>query len=239
MIRLPRTDYRFAALLQFFCTAAADNLPNRCTCFFAKVYAILILEKTDALNEAVQGHLFLLFPSLHPLKSTEFEGVLLMEKDMNQYVLSLLENYPQMIRKIELMRYELRFAKAVTPQEMIEVMTYAKKGTQVAAEMPRDVPGIALSYRDVTERLNQEMISEALETYMSLLREQDRLLHYVNLLSARECEIITAYYFDQRSWSEISKSLGISPRTAYAIRSQAIDELVTMYSYANRIFAVE
>ena len=162
-----------------------------------------------------------------------------MEKDMNQYVLSLLENYPQMIRKIELMRYELRSAKAVTPQEMIEVMTYAKKGTQVAAEMPRDVPGIALSYRDITERLNQEIISEALETYMSLLREQDRLLHYVNLLSAREREIITAYYFDQRSWNEISKSLGISPRTAYAIRSQAIDELVTMYSYANRIFAVE
>ena len=162
-----------------------------------------------------------------------------MEKDMNQYVLSLLENYPQMIRKIELMHYELRFAKAVTPQEMIEVMTYAKKGTQVAAEMPRDVPGIALSYRDVTERLNQEMISEALEMYMSLLREQDRLLHYVNLLSAREREIITAYYFDQRSWSEISKSLGISPRTAYAIRSQAIDELATMYSYANQIFAVE
>ena len=162
-----------------------------------------------------------------------------MEKDMNQYVLSLLENYPQMIRKIELMRYELRSAKAVTPQEMIEVMTYAKKGTQVAAEMPRDVPGIALSYRDITERLNQEMISEALEMYMSLLREQDRLLHYVNLLSAREREIITAYYFDQRSWSEISKSLGISPRTAYAIRSQAVDELVTMYSYANQIFAVE
>ena len=50
-----------------------------------------------------------------------------MEKDMNQYVLSLLENYPQMIRKIELMRYELRFAKAVTPQEMIEVMTYAQE----------------------------------------------------------------------------------------------------------------
>ena len=207
--------------------------------FSQRSMLFLYWKKTDALNEAVQGHLFLLFPSLHPLKSTEFEGVLLMEKDMNQYVLSLLENYPQMIRKIELMRYELRFAKAVTPQEMIEVMTYAKKGTQVAAEMPRDVPGIALSYRDITERLNQEIISEALETYMSLLREQDRLLHYVNLLSAREREIITAYYFDQRSWSEISKSLGISPRTAYAIRSQAIDELVTMYSYANRIFAVE
>ena len=226
-----------------YCSFSALSLLIICRAavlvFSQRLMLFLYWKKTDALNEVVQGHLFLLFPSLHPLKSTEFEGVLLMEKDMNQYVLSLLENYPQMIRRIELMRYELRFTKAVTPQEMIEVMTYARKGTQGIADMPHDVPGIALSYRDVTERLNQEMISEALEMYMSLLREQDRLLHYVNLLSAREREIITAYYFDQRSWSEISKSLGISPRTAYAIRSQAIDELVTMYSYANRIFAVE
>ena len=221
-----------ALLLLIICRAAVLVFSQRLMLF-------LYWKKTDALNEAVQGHLFLLFPSPHPLKSTEFEGVLLMEKDMNQYVLSLLENYPQMIRRIELMRYELRFTKAVTPQEMIEVMTYARKGTQGIADMPHDVPGIALSYRDITERLNQEIISEALEKYMGLLREQDRLLHYVNLLSEREREIITAYYFDQRSWSEISKSLGISPRTAYAIRSQAIDELVTMYSYANQIFAVE
>lgn len=226
-----------------YCSFSALSLLIICRAavlvFSQRLMLFLYWKKTDALNEAVQGHLFLLFPSPHPLKSTEFEGVLLMERDMNQYVLSLLENYPQMIRKIELMRYELRFTKAVTPQEMIEVMTYARKGTQGIADMPHDVPGIALSYRDITERLNQEIISEALEKYMGLLREQDRLLHYVNLLSEREREIITAYYFDQRSWSEISKSLGISPRTAYAIRSQAIDELVTMYSYANRIFAVE
>ena len=187
-----------------YCSFSALSLLIICRAvvlvFSQRLMLFLYWKKSDALNEAVQGHLFLLFPSPHPLKSTEFEGVLLMEKDMKQYVLSLLENYPQMIRRIELMRYELRFTKAVTPQEII---------------------------------------SEALEKYMGLLREQDQLLHYVNLLSAREREIITAYYFDQRSWSEISKSLGISPRTAYAIRSQAIDELVTMYSYANQIFAVE
>ena len=219
-----------------FLHSFAESFPNTCTCFCAPSYAILRMKKQmhRTTNVPCICFCFLAFQIL-----IEYGGVLLMVKDMKQYVLSLLENYPQMIRKIELMRYELRFTKAVTPQEMIEVMTYAKKGTQGAAEMPRDVPGIALSYRDITERLNQEIISEALETYMSLLREQDRLLHYVNLLSAREREIITAYYFDQRSWNEISKSLGISPRTAYAIRSQAIDELVTMYSYANQIFAVE
>ena len=162
-----------------------------------------------------------------------------MVKDMKQYVLSLLENYPQMIQKIELMRYELRFANAVTPQEMIEVMTYARKELQGGMEMPHDVPGIALSYRDIAERLNRETISEALDTYISLLREQDRLQHYISLLNAREREIITEYYFNQRNWNEISRNLGISPRTAYAIRSQAIGDLATMYSYANQIFAVE
>lgn len=86
-------------------------------------------------------------------------------------------------------------------------MTTQRKERKSLRKCPATYPGIALSYRDITERLNQEIISEALETYMSLLREQDRLLHYVNLLSEREREIITAYYFDQRSWSEISKSL--------------------------------
>lgn len=105
--------------------------------------------------------------------------------------------------------------------------------------MPHDVPGIALSYRDLAARLNQETANEALDAYLVLLREQDRLHHYVNLLSTRECEVITEYYFNQRSWNEISKALGISSRTAYAIRSQAIAELATMYSYANKIFAVE
>ena len=82
--------------------------------FLQRSMLFLYWKKTDALNEAVQGHLFLLFPSPHPLKSTEFEGVLLMEKDMNQYVLSLLENDPQMIRKIELMRMSF-----VSPRQLL------------------------------------------------------------------------------------------------------------------------
>ena len=71
-----------------------------------------------------------------------------MEKDMNQYVLSLLENYPQMIRKIELMRYELRFAKAVTPQEMIEVMSFSKKDAEANAKYPH-MDGLQLTMQRV------------------------------------------------------------------------------------------
>ena len=37
----------------------------------------------------------------------EFEGVLLMEKELEQYVLSLLADYPETSKKIELLRYEL------------------------------------------------------------------------------------------------------------------------------------
>ena len=43
-----------------------------------------------------------------------------MGKDMNQYVLSILENYPEMSRRIELMRYELHSS----------MVTSLDKGTQ-------------------------------------------------------------------------------------------------------------
>ena len=42
-----------------------------------------------------------------------------MGKDVNQYVLSLLETYPETSKRIELMRYELYSSMVVSPQEMI------------------------------------------------------------------------------------------------------------------------
>ena len=196
----------------------------------------LYWKKTDALNEAVQGHLFLLFPSPHPLKSTEFEGVLLMEKDMNQYVLSLLENYPQMIRKIELMRYELRFAKAVTPQEMIEVMSFSKKDAEANAKYPHTVPEIALCYKEIAQRLNHEVAESVMETYVSMIRERDRLHHRISLLAPQQAEIIQEYYIHRNSWGDIAKNMGISLRTAYSTRQQAVDALVQMYTFTGAVF---
>ena len=59
-----------------------------------------------------------------------------MGKDVNQYVLSLLETYPETSKRIELMRYELYSSMVVSPQEMIEVMSFSKKDAEANAKYP-------------------------------------------------------------------------------------------------------
>lgn len=65
-----------------------------------------------------------------------------MGKDVNQYVLSLLETYPETSKRIELMRYELYSSMVVSPQEMIEVMSFSKKDAEANAKYPHTVPEI-------------------------------------------------------------------------------------------------
>ena len=76
----------------------------------------------------------------------EFEGVLLMEKELEQYVLSLLADYPETSKKIELLRYELHSSVGIFPQEMIEVMSFSKRDPTAASEYPHNVPEIALKF---------------------------------------------------------------------------------------------
>ena len=193
-------------------------------------------KKTDALNGPIQSHLFLLFCIPRPLKFMEFEGVSLMGKDMNQYVLSILENYPEMSRRIELMRYELHSSMVVLPHEMIEVMSFSKKDTEANTKYPHTVPEIALCYKDIAKRLNREITEDAMDKYIALIRERDRLQHRIGLLEQRQAEIIREYYFCRNSWNEISKNMGISVRTAYSVRQQAVDALAQMYTFTGAIF---
>ncbi len=71
-----------------------------------------------------------------------------MGKDVNQYVLSLLETYPETSKRIELMRYELYSSMVVSPQEMIEVMSFSKKDAEANAKYPH-MDGLQLTMQRV------------------------------------------------------------------------------------------
>ena len=166
----------------------------------------------------------------------EFEGVLLMEKELEQYVLSLLADYPETSKKIELLRYELHSSVGIFPQEMIEVMSFSKRDPTAASEYPHNVPEIALCYKDAAKQLNCEAFESILGAYLSLIQERDRLHHHIGLLEARQSEIIQEYYFSQHSWNEVATNMGISLRTAYAVRQQAVDALVKMYEFTGAAY---
>ena len=99
-----------------------------------------------------------------------------------------------------------------------------------------NVPEIALCYKDAAKQLNCEAFESILGAYLSLIQERDRLHHHIGLLETRQSEIIQEYYFSQHSWNEVATNMGISLRTAYAVRQQAVDALVKMYEFTGAAY---
>ena len=98
------------------------------------------------------------------------------------------------------------------------------------------MPEIALCYKEIAQRLNHEVAESVMETYVSMIRERDRLHHRISLLAPRQAEIIQEYYIRRNSWGDIAKNMGLSLRTAYSTRQQAVDVLVQMYTFTGAVF---
>lgn len=159
-----------------------------------------------------------------------------MKRDMQEKVLSLLESYEQMSRALQLMQYELQSTPRISPEDVIEVMSLQHKDEESTVELPHNVEGIAVCFRSVTDKWNQEAVCEISKQYTELRQKRDRLLYYISLLETRQKYVITEYYIEGRNWLEIAKELNITRRTAYNIRKDAVKELSEMYALRERIF---
>lgn len=159
-----------------------------------------------------------------------------MENEMTGYILTLLENYAKTTKEIELLRYELQHCNIVSPEEMIETLALSRRENNQDSSYPHDVAGIAMCFREVTDRLNKDASNEVAAQYVALVRERERLQYYISLLEHRESTALKEHYFFQKSWTEIAKNLGVTRRTVYKIRAEAIDNLENFYRFTKQVF---
>ena len=159
-----------------------------------------------------------------------------MENEMTGYILTLLENYAKTTKEIELLRYELQHCNIVSPEEMIETLALSRRENNPDNSYPHDVAGIAMCFREVTDRLNKDASNEVAAQYVALFRERERLQYYISLLEHRESTALKEHYFFQKSWTEIAKGLGATRRTVYKIRAEAIDNLTSFYRFTKQVF---
>lgn len=159
-----------------------------------------------------------------------------MENEMTGYILTLLENYAKTTKEIELLRYELQHCNIVSPEEMIETLALSRRENNPDSRYPHDVAGIAMCFREVTDRLNKDASNEVAAQYVALVRERERLQYYISLLEHRESTALKEHYFFQKGWTEIAKNLGVTRRTVYKIRAEAIDNLASFYRFTKQVF---
>ena len=183
-----------------------------------------------------QEHLFFFMLSRPADFSIGHGGILPMENEMTGYILTLLENYAKTTKEIELLRYELQHCNIVSPEEMIETLALSRRENNPDNSYPHDVAGIAMCFREVTDRLNKDASNEVAAQYVALVRERERLQYYISLLEHRESTALKEHYFFQKSWTEIAKNLGVTRRTVYKIRAEAIDNLASFYRFTKQVF---
>lgn len=157
-----------------------------------------------------------------------------MSKSMHQYVIELLERYPDTCRKIALLRYELEHPAWVTPDEMLEAMALTREdvGGGLSGHVSDRTLYIATNYQASAERMNYAAEQEVVGRLIPLEREADRLEHYVSLLEPEQRALIRRCYFDRQSLSLISQEAGVTVKTLRKRRNSAIEAIVEMFLFA-------
>ena len=155
-----------------------------------------------------------------------------MTEELGAHIIRLLATYQERERKIALLHYELEHPAHISPNEMLNGMSFGHgDGPRSPGYISDKTMYIALNYQEQADKLNASTKDEIAQQLVELEHEQKRLKYYVALLEPREKAVIQLLYYDKRPWSEIAKKLEIAPRTARRVRDSAIVRLTKMYDF--------
>ena len=171
--------------------------------------------------------------AIAPIRGLSYRESEVMNMDTKTYVVGLLESYQKRSKQIDLLHYELSHPARVSENEMIGALALAhgEGGDRPGGHASDKTLYIALNYQERTEEANQIGADEVVEQLVTLEKEQERLKYYVSLLKARHKKVIQMFYFDEMTPDEVAETLQVTVRYAHSIKSNAINELVSMYEY--------
>ena len=153
-------------------------------------------------------------------------------------VIEDLKSYPELKKKIVLLRYELDHPAKISDGEVIDSMALSRPvsdGIRPAGFISDKTMRIATQFRDRKDRLNQETIMEIARELHSVERQLSKLEFYVSQLEEKQAEVIRKYYFEGKTWGELQREMHLSPRTLLKLRDDGLDALVSIYSYLGQV----
>lgn len=156
-------------------------------------------------------------------------------ENIKSRIIKLLEEYPQNIRRIAQLRYELTHPSIVSPTEMMEAMAFAKgtgEGFRPTGYISDKTLYIAMNYRETATQLNDDSRKEIVSKLIPLEQEVDRLEHYIQLLPTQQATLLRRHFFDGVGWNELCTEMRLSPKTLRKLREEAVDALAEMYEFA-------
>ncbi len=155
--------------------------------------------------------------------------------NIRDYVIKLLDTYQERSKQIELLRYELSHPPRVSENEMIGALalSHGDGAGRPTGHASDKTLYIALNYQTQAGLANDAASDEVAKQLVALEQEQERLNYYVSLLNERQRKVAKLFYFEGMTQDQIAVELGVTVRYIQAIKSKAVDELVSMYEYVD------
>lgn len=148
-------------------------------------------------------------------------------------VMELLRDYPRMKKKISLLRYELEHPVKLSPEDMIEVMSFAKGNSDVhsSGTVSNKTLYIAMNYQQETDKIRSQAAEEIISRLVSLEQTVNRLEYYISLLQEDEREVVQRLYFERRTLLDLADTFNVSIWSVRKLRDNADEHLAQMYDF--------
>lgn len=151
--------------------------------------------------------------------------------EIKEYVEQLLKGYRDKKRSLENLKLEMERFSGLSYDKVIETLNFAAPvGERVQNNSVSDKSArIALSYRDVADGQNQEILEELEKQYYILKSELNMLEHRIRLLEPNVSEVIWDMFIAGLTWPVLCKKYSLSYATIGRYRNRGIAELCRLY----------
>ena len=142
---------------------------------------------------------------------------------IREQVIDDLKQYPELKKKVILLRYEQEHPAKISDSEVIDSMALSRPvsdGIRPAGFISDKTMRIATQFRDKKDRLNQETIMEIAQELYTVEQQISK---------------IRKYYFEGKTWGELQREMHLAPRTLLKRRDDGLDALVSIYSYIGQV----
>lgn len=89
---------------------------------------------------------------------------------------------------------------------------------------------MALRYREVAQRVNEEAFKAVVHRLDALETALDRLDFHMGQLDKTQVEVLRSYYFERRTWRDIQEGMNLATKSLRKLRDTAVASLVERYS---------
>ena len=152
---------------------------------------------------------------------------------MKGFVEKMIADYPNMVERREVVKRQLLSLRkgAISVNDIIDSLVYSHPdGERVQTSGISDKTAkIALSYRDLQEKMNEETFSYWMQRYEHLNGEITFLENSIHDLPDSLSEIMEALVIDGMTWDDAEYTLHLNRRTISDRRKEAIEILARNY----------